>query len=137
MQADTSDVGFRLLLTLGNLWDGLLGAQIDPSVRGLHLTREYYGGYIRFAAGPSATPRLIVEWNESSRHLRVIRCQEWPGFEAIVASTIAYVRTAARERGIAEEVEGPFRSACEEPAPVRRTVVMSLTAQMEARRALD
>ena len=136
MRADTSDVAFRLLLTLGDLWDGLVGAQIDPGSRGLHLSREYFGGYIRFSAGPSATPRLVVEWNERSRHLRVIRCQEWPGFDAIVSSTVAYVRMAARERGIADVVDGPFLRACQEPPPARRTVLTNAgAAPAAARRA--
>ena len=76
MRADTSDVAFRLLLALGEIWEGLERANIDPTCRGLHLTQEPLGGYTRYSAGPSSTPRLIVEWNESSRHLRVIRCND-------------------------------------------------------------
>jgi hypothetical protein len=125
VRADTSDVAFRLLLALGDLWDGLQKAEIDPTSRGLHLTREYLGGYTRYSAGPSCHPRLVVEWNESSRHLRVIHCKDWPGFEATISATVAHVRTRARERGLNDIVDTRLMSACQEPAPARRTVVTS------------
>ncbi|MGE5597335.1 MAG: hypothetical protein ACM3S1_15020 [Hyphomicrobiales bacterium] len=126
MRADTSDVAFRLLLALGDLWDGLQRAEVDPSRKGLHLTKEYLGGYTRYSAGPAAHARLVVEWNESSRHLRVLRCEEWPGFEAIVSNTVAYVRNEARGRGISDVVDRRLMKACQEPeSPARRTVVNS------------
>jgi hypothetical protein len=123
MRADTSDVAFRLLLALGDLWDGLQRANIDPARRGLHLTREYLGGYTRYSAGPSIHARVVVEWNESSRHLRVIRCSDWQGFEQTISSTIAYVRGEARACGLAEVVDAALTRACQSPAPTRRTVV--------------
>ena len=123
MRADTSDVAFRLLLALGELWDGLHRASIDPTRRGLHLTQEYLGGYTRFSAGPSSQPRLVVEWNESSRHLRVIKCAEWPGFEALVSATVAHVRTEARAHGLTDVVDNVLMKACSEPTlPTRRTI---------------
>src|SRR3970040_896275 len=47
VRADTSDVAFRLLLALGELWDGVQRAGVHPSGRGLHLNKEYLGGYTR------------------------------------------------------------------------------------------
>ena len=123
MRADTCDVAFRLLLGLGELWEGLQRAGIEPSRKGLHLTKEYLGAYDRIAAGPGSHPRLIVEWNESSRHLRVLRCDDWPRFEAEVSTTVAYVRAEARTRGLIDVVDATFVKACQEPAPARRTVV--------------
>ncbi len=138
MRADTSDVAFRLLLALGDLWEGLQRAGLDPAGRGLHLTTEYLGGYTRLCAGPGSHPRMIVEWNESSRHLRVLRCEEWPGFEAAVSSTVAYVRSESRLRGLLEVVDGAFMKACQEPElPARRTVVpmpVTLGSAVAARR---
>jgi hypothetical protein len=112
-----------LLLALGEIWDGLEKADIDPTSRGLHMTQEYLGGYTRYSAGPASHPRLVVEWNESSRHLRVLRCHEWPGFEATVSATVASVRQEARARGLIDVVDRTFLKACQEPQPSRRTVV--------------
>ena len=123
MRADTSDVAFRLLLALGDLWVGLSEAKIDPTKKGLNLKLEYLGGYTRYSAGPASHPRLVVEWNESSRHLRVFRCEEWPGFEAVVSSTVTYIRNEARSCGIGDIVDRTLAQACSEPAPTRRTVV--------------
>jgi len=134
VRAETNDVAFRLLLALGDLWDGLQRASIDPTSRGLHLTREFLGGYTRYSAGPSSHARLIVEWNESSRHLRVLRCADWPGFEATISATVAHVRTAARLCGLVDVVDGAFVRACAEPAPARRTVVNQPAMASAARR---
>lgn len=125
MRADTSDVAFRLLLALGELWEGLERAGIDPTCRGLHLTQEALGGYTRYSAGPSSTPRLVVEWNESSRHLRVIRSSDWPGVDAAISATVVAVRTEARNRGLLEVVDRVLARACQEPKPSRRTVLSS------------
>ena len=122
MRADTSDVAFRLMLALGELWDGLGRADIDPTSRGLHLTVAYLGGYTRYSAGPASHPRLVVEWCESSRHLRVLRCDEWPGFDATVSNTVSYVRSQARARGLIDVVDKSLAVACQDPLPVRRTV---------------
>jgi hypothetical protein len=137
VRADTSDIAFRLLLSLSDLWEGIQRAGIDPEARGLHLTNEYLGGYKRIAAGCGSHPRLVVEWNESSRHLRVLRCEEWPGFEATVSNTVAYVRHEARNRGLLDVVDPLFMKACQEPvAPARKTVVTSLSSHVPvARRA--
>lgn len=139
LRTDTSDVAFRLLLALGELWDGLYRANIDPTSRGLHLTKEYLGGYTRYSAGPGSHPRLVVEWNESSRHLRVLRCGEWPGFEAMISATVAFVRAEARARGLIDRVDPAFVHACQDPLPVRRTVVSATSASssraVAARRA--
>ena len=123
MRADTSDVAFRLLLSLGELWEGMQRADIDPTKRGLHLTKEYLGGYTRYCAGTGARPCLIVEWNESSRHLRVLRCEDWPGFEAAISATVAYVREEARACGIIDALDSAFVKACQDTRPVRRTIV--------------
>lgn len=125
MRADTSDVAFRLFLALGELWDGLQRADIDGSCRGLHLTKEYLGGYTRLSAGPGSHARLVIEWNESSRHLRVIRCDTWPGFEQTISGTVAHIRATARECGLIDIVDAAFVKACQEPElPSRRTVVV-------------
>ncbi len=123
MRADTSDVAFRLLLALGEIWEGLERAEIDPTSRGLHMTQEFLGGYTRYSAGPASHPRLVVEWNESSRHLRVLRCSEWAGFEAMISATVAAVRAEARTKGLIEVVDRTFVRACQDPQPSRRTVV--------------
>lgn len=124
MRADHSDVAFRLLLALGELWDGLGRAGVDPSARGLHLTQEYLGGYTRFSVGPGSHARLVVEWNATTRHLRVLRQEPWPGAEATISGTVAYVRSEARARGIAEMVDRSLVTACQEPSqPARRTVL--------------
>jgi hypothetical protein len=133
LRIDTSDVAFRLLLALGELWEGLGRTQIDPSARGLHLTQEYLGGYTRYSVGPSSHPRLVFEWNESSRHLRVLRAHDWPGAEATISATVASVRTEARARGISDVVDRAFVRACREPEqPCRRTVLSSATAAAAA-----
>lgn len=129
MRADTSDVAFRLLLALGELWEGLERAQIDPTCRGLHLTQQFLGGYTRYSAGPGSHPRLVVEWNESSRHLRVLRCAEWVGFDATISATVAAVRAEARARGLIDTVDRSFLKACQEPQPARRTVLPCATAE--------
>jgi hypothetical protein len=136
MRADTTDVAFRLLLTLGELWEGLQRARIDPTQRGLYVTKEYLGGYTRYSAGPSSTARLVVEWNESSRHLRVLRCHEWPGFEKLISTTVSYVREQARTAGISDIVESALVGACGKPLPARRTVLSTaMEPVVVARRA--
>ena len=133
MRAETSDVAFRLLLALGETWDSLQRASIDPSAKGLCLTKEYLGGYTRYGAGPSTNPRVIVEWNESTRHLRVLRCHEWPGFEAAISSTVAWVREQAREQGILDNIDSVFMQAVEEPTePTKRTVVPGAMGESKA-----
>jgi hypothetical protein len=124
VRADVSDVAFRLLLALGDLWEGLQRANIDATSRGLNLNKEYLGGYTRLSVGPGTHPRLVIEWNEASRHLRVLRCDAWPGFEQTVSATVAHVRVSARDRGLIEVVDAAFMKACQEPGvPARRTVV--------------
>lgn len=132
LRADTSDVAFRLLISLGELWDGLLKSGVDPTARGLHLNQEYLGGYTRFCAGPASHARLVVEWNESSRHLRVLRCEDWPGFEATISATVAHVRNEARARGLIDVVDRAFVAACAEPSPARRTVLSSASVPAPA-----
>jgi len=129
LRTDTSDVAFRLLLALGELWDGLERAGVNPSSRGLNVTQEYLGGYTRFCAGPGSHARLVFEWNESSRHLRVIRCEPWPGIQAAISATVAHVRAEARRCGIIELVDRTLVGACQEPSePCRRTVLSTAMA---------
>lgn len=117
-------MAFRLLLALGELWDGLGRAGVDPTARGLHMTQEYLGGYTRFSAGPGSHARLVIEWNQTTRHLRVLRCEPWPGAEATVSGTVAHVRNEARIKGIAESVDRTLVAACQEPSqPSRKTVL--------------
>lgn len=124
MRADTNDVAFRLLLSLSELWEGLQKADIDPSVTGMRISNEYLGGYTRISAGMGCDSHLVVEWNESSRHLRVIKAEPWPRFETIVSRTVAYVREEAAKHGISETVDRTFVRACAEPeSPVRKTIV--------------
>jgi len=133
VRADTSDVVFRLLIALGELWDGLQRAEIEPSKKGLHMSKEYLGGYTRYSAGPAARSRLVFEWNESSRHLRILRHEAWPGFEALVSSTVGYVRSEARARGLSEVVDSKLLKACQEPpTPARRTIATTETAAATA-----
>jgi hypothetical protein len=114
------------LLALGELWDGLGRAGVDPTAKGLHMTQEYLGGYTRFSAGPGSHARLVVEWNQTTRHLRVLRAEPWPGAEATVSSTVAHVRSEARTRGIADSVDRSLVAACQEPSqPSRKTVLSS------------
>ncbi len=113
MRAETADVAFRLLLALAELWDGLHRAGVDPARKGLHLRKEYLGGYVRVCAGPSAHARITFEWNEAKRHLRVLRCEPWPGFEATLRATVTWVRDQARAKGIAEVVEQALVRACQ------------------------
>jgi hypothetical protein len=119
-------VAFRLLLAIGDLWDGLHRADIDPGRRGLHVTKEYLGGYTRYSAGTGSHPRVVVEWNESSRHLRVIRAESWHGIEATISATVAHIRNEARTRGLSEIVDAALLGACQEPAPARRTVLSAV-----------
>ena len=122
MRADTDNVAFRLLLALGDLWEGLGRSDIDPTKRGMRVSVEYLGGYMRVCAGPGGTPRLIAEWNESSRHLRVLKAENWPRFDVTVSDTVGYIREEARSHGILDVIDKKLMEACEEPAPVRLTV---------------
>ena len=133
MRADTKNVAFRLLLAVGDLSEGLQRAGIDPSARGLFLSTEHRGAYTRYSAGPSTHPRIIVEWNESSRHLRVLRCDEWPGFDALVSHTIAHIRAEAQRCKLDDVVDKALTGACQEPAPARRTVVTAMIAASATR----
>ncbi len=135
MRADTDDVAFRLLLALGDLWEGLGRSDIDQTRKGLHLSVEYLGGYMRVCAGPGGTPRLIVEWNESSRHLRVLKNESWARFEATVSDTVAHIRQEAGAHGIQDAIDKRLVEACLEPAPVRRTVAASAREPVATRRS--
>lgn len=133
MRADTSDVAFRLLIALGDLWEGLGRAGVDPTARGLHMTQEYLGGYTRFSAGPGSHARLVVEWNQTTRHLRVLRHEPWANADATISTTVAHVRAEARQRGIADVVDRALLQACQEPVLAsRRTVLTSPTATSSA-----
>ena len=123
MRAETDDVAFRLLIALANVSDGVQRASIDTVQHGLHLTKSYLGGYVRISAGPSPTPKLIVEWNESTRHLRVIRCRNWPGFESTISQTISFVREEAQKKSILESIDWAFVDAVNNDSPSRRTVI--------------
>ena len=129
MRADTSDVAFRLLLALGDLWDGLGRAGVDPTARGLHMTQEYLGGYTRFSAGPGSHARLVVEWNQTTRHLRVLRCEPWTNADATISTTVAHVRAESKVKGIADMVDRSLLTACQEPTqPSRKTVLSTAMA---------
>lgn len=133
VRADTSDVAFRLLLALGELWDGLDRAGVEPTAKGLHVTQEYLGGYTRFSAGPGSHARLVVEWNGTTRHLRVLRCEPWANAEATISTTVAHVRTVARTLGLAETVDRALVAACGEPSqPCRRTVLSTAASVTQA-----
>src|SRR5262245_17301049 len=101
------------------------------------MTQEYLGGYTRFSAGPGSHARLVVEWNESSRHLRVLRCEPWPSADACISATVAHVRTEARSRGIADVVDRTLVTACQEPTlPSRKTVLSTAIAATQPVAAL-
>lgn len=90
------------------------------------MTQEYLGGYTRFTVGPGSHARLVFEWNQTTRHLRVLRAEAWPGAEATVSGTVAHVRAKARACGIADSVDQALVAACQEPSkPSRRTVLSS------------
>jgi hypothetical protein len=111
------------MLALSDLWEGLEQEGIDPSAQGLRIANNYQGGYGRISAGTGADARLVVEWNESSRHLRVLRCEEWPRFETLISRTVSHVREIAHARGISETVDRAFVRAIQEDLPCRRTVI--------------
>lgn len=134
MRADTDNVAFRLLLALGDLWEGLGRSDIDQSKKGLHLSVEYLGGYMRICAGPGGTPRLIVEWNESSRHLRVLKNEYWARFDVTVSDTVAHIREEAGAHGIQDAIDKKLMEACQEPEPVRLTVAAAAREAVAARR---
>jgi hypothetical protein len=134
VRAETSDTAFRLLLALGEIWDTLQRASADPSHKGLHLRQEYVGGYTRICAGPGSHWRLIIEWNESSRDLRILRSEEWHGFEAAISATVAHVRQAAGKLGIADVVDAKLVQACQDTRPFRRTNRVPATAVAAVRR---
>lgn len=135
VRPETSDVAFRLLLALGELWDGLHRANIDATRKGLHLTKEYLGGYVRISVGPGSRPRLTFEWNEATRHLRILRCEAWPGLEATLSATVAYVREQARARGLAEVVDSVFVRACREPLQAKVTHLAKVSRTLAPERA--
>lgn len=117
MRAGQVDVAFRLLVAVGELWDGLVRAGIDPSQKGVHVTREYLGGYIRISAGPSSHPRLVAEWCESSQHFRILKRDEWPGFEAALSATVKQIREEARGKGLLDAVDRSLVKACSAQRP--------------------
>lgn len=129
MRADQTDVAFRLLIALGELWDGLHRAGIDPSRKGVHLTKEYLGGYTRMSAGPGARARLVFEWHEPSRQVRILRREEWCGFDAAVSATVKQVREEAKLRGILDVVDRAFLKACEPPRRKPATATARSVAQ--------
>jgi len=101
------------------------------------MTQEYLGGYTRFSAGPGSHARLVVEWNATTRHLRVLRCESWAGAEATISATVAHVRASARERGIADAVDRALVAACNDPVlPSRRTVLSTALASNQPAVAL-
>ncbi|OAI40029.1 hypothetical protein AYO38_06635 [bacterium SCGC AG-212-C10] len=112
MHTDQGTTAFRFLIALGELWDGLHRAGIDPRRNGVHLTKEYLGGYTRMSAGPGSHARLVFEWHESSHKIRVLRDEAWAGFEASVSATVKHVREEARARGIIDVVDEAFVRAC-------------------------
>lgn len=116
MRTEQVDVAYRLLVAVGELWDGLVRAGIDPAQKGIHVSREYLGGYIRISAGPSAHARLVAEWCESSQHFRVLRKEDWPGFESTLSATVKHIRDDARRHGLLDVVDSTLMKACTVPA---------------------
>lgn len=131
MRTEQVDVAYRLLVAVGELWDGLVRAGIDPAQKGIHVSREYLGGYIRISAGPSAHARLVAEWCESSQHFRVLRKEEWPGFESTLSATVKHIRDDARRLGLLDVVDSTLMKACtvvepaKSPARARAAAVAS------------
>ena len=101
------------------------------------MTQEYLGGYTRFSAGPGSHARLVVEWNQTTRHLRVLRCEPWTNADATISTTVAHVRAEARTRGIADSVDRSLVTACQEPSqPSRKTVLSTAMAAQQPVAAL-
>ena len=120
MRTGQVDVAYRLLVAVGELWDGLVRSGIDPSQKGVHVSREYLGGYLRISAGPSSHPRLIAEWCESSQHFRVLRKEDWPGFESALSATVKHIREDAKRVGLSDVVDAALVKAVSGPAPRMR-----------------
>lgn len=127
MRTEQVDVAYRLLVAVGELWDGLVRAGIDPAQKGIHLSREYLGGYIRISAGPSAHARLVAEWCESSQHFRVLRKEEWPGFESTLSATVKHIRDDARRLGLLDVVDSTLMKACAAPGAPAKSPVRART----------
>lgn len=131
MRAGQVDVAYRLLVAVGELWDGLVRAGIDPAQKGVHVSREYLGGYIRISAGPGAHARLVAEWCESSQHFRVLRKEDWPGFESSLSATVKHIREDAKRLGLLEVVDAALIAACDVPEtakPAARSRVATAAA---------
>jgi hypothetical protein len=116
VRSEEADVPYRLLVAVGELWDGLVRAGIDPAQKGVHVSREYLGGYLRISAGPGSHPRLIAEWCESSQHFRVLRKEDWPGFESALSATVKYIREDAKRLGLLDVVDQTLVKALSKPA---------------------
>lgn len=106
------DTAFRMLAALGELWDNLKGAGIDPGRRGVQLRAEYLGGYLRVSAGPGAHARVVLEWHEATGKIRVLRNDEWAGMSASVCATVKQLRDEARTRGLLDVVDRVIVKAC-------------------------
>ncbi len=133
MRAEQVDVAYRLLVAVGELWDGLVRSGIDPAQKGIHVSREYLGGYIRISAGPGAHARLVAEWCESSQHFRVLRKEDWPGFESTLSATVKHIREDAKRLGLLEEVDAALMKACAAPAPSKNVARARTTSAVGSR----
>lgn len=117
MTANQGDVAYRLLMAVGELWDGLVRSGVDPSKKGLHVSREYLGGYVRISAGPGAHARIVAEWCESSQRMRILRREDWPGFESALTATVKHIREDARAHGLQDVVDRALLKACSPAKP--------------------
>lgn len=136
--ATADDTAYRMLAALGELWDSLKGAGIDPGRRGVQLRAEYLGGYLRVSAGPGAHARVVLEWHEASGKIRVLRADEWGGIATSVCATVKQVRDEARARGLLDMVDKVFLRACSPETTsvsVRHSARESQGVAVAARRA--
>lgn len=112
MTQNQADTAYRLLMAVGELWDGLVRSGVDPSKKGLHVSREYLGGYVRVSAGPGAHARIVAEWCESTQRMRVLRREDWPGFESALTATVKHIREDAKAHGLQDVVDRAIIKAC-------------------------
>ncbi len=115
-------------MAVGELWDGLVRSGVDPSKKGLHVSREYLGGYVRVSAGPGAHARIVAEWCESTQRMRVLRREEWPGFESALTATVKHIREDAKAHGLQDVVDRAIIKACA-PTPKPQPTMAATAAR--------
>jgi hypothetical protein len=115
VRAEQVDVAYRLLVAVGELWDGLVRAGLTRHRRASRLARIRAGTSDQRCQAPT---RVVAESVRTSQHFRVLR-RRLAGFESALSATVKHNRDDARRLGLLDVVDSTLMKACSHRAAAK------------------